>query len=291
MLSDPLQPEEEKSIANTGRARSLSPSPGQAQGATCPNRGAEMEAGRGRGDLFTFPIPLLRKPSTNPCFWGGFRARANPGAAGINNRIALHRGGGGGSRRALGATCTGLCPASPLFYSLISLIYLFLASPRDANASPPHGPGWVGSGWLQEGRPHLAGRARRRGGSGDECLFVCVCVCVPAPRGNTATPLPGAVPSSLAVTGSPHIPARLFPPRCSTGRGAVRRRWCGPSRQPGGGAGRSNRAGGGRGWKGRCRAGACSSICWCRGVRGAIFVSNKRRRGRRSTRVPCEAVG
>lgn len=65
-------------------------------------------------------------------------------------------------------------------------------------------------------------------------------------------------------------------------------------RDPGGGAGRSSRAAGrkrgvseGEVRGGGCLAGACTSICRDRGVRGAIFVSNKRRRG---TAFACETA-
>lgn len=140
---------------------------------------------------------------------------------------------------------------------------------------------------------------------------------MPARRGDGDAAGPGS-----AAPLAPHLPPRLFPPRESAPqsphpapfpmpstlsgsdqapriparcRRLRQRWWCGLSRDPGGGAGRGSRAGGGRGGGkgggGCCRAGGCTSICWDRGVRGAIFVSNKRCRGRRYTEFPCKADG
>lgn len=271
--------------------------PGTSPGCHLPKPGGR-DGGRARGVLSAFPIPPLRKTSTNPCFREGFRARANPGAAGINNRIALHRGGGEHPGERWVRPAQDCAPLRPCFIHLFHLMYLFFASPRDANASLPHPPGWVGDGgqWEAAGVREDARTLPAGRGDGGAAGMSSVCV-YPRPgcphHGETPTP-PFPVPSPLS--GRDRLPAHPHPAASTAllhgagGNAAVLRslpgaRW--RSRRAGGGQGQGQ----GQGWEGRCRARACTSICWCRGVRGAIFVSNKRRRGRRSTRVPCKTVG
>lgn len=99
-----------------------------------PKPGPTLKCGRGSPPL---PVPPQRHPGTARRSRGAFGARASPGAAGINNRIALQprSGEGGGPWR--GSHGAAL-PLRPRLCARLR-VYLFLASPGDENAAPPHG--------------------------------------------------------------------------------------------------------------------------------------------------------